>query len=211
MLYWLFRKLKEYGWDPYFITSDFSMREINHTYGLEEIHVVDYLSIRDRLKALRGFFLWLSKEKARKTVLLFDDFLPVDFLVGSKLDTAHAKAFSRLLFWVGFTARVLGVPAICSTIENTHRGIPFRARFFVGYGFNLVRIVHVSRIRLFVGVRFDEKTRTYVFEEKPYLKAVLTTKDISFLREREGRYSNTMTTGIHYSSLCWYLQLYPDT
>jgi len=159
------RSLLVKGYIGYFLTSKRSYNTISKYLKLRSrdslnlrIYIYDDFSLKKRLK----HFLDVLKDaenilnKELKISLFLDDFVPIQLQLARSINVDAAKFLSKLLFWTKFLSNLnQHFFIMISTLENVRRSLPFKARFYISYGFNLLHICRVSRIRKFYLPKID--------------------------------------------------------
>lgn len=166
------RSLLVKGYIGYFLTSKRSYNTISEYLRSKSrdslnlrVYVYDDFSLEKRLK----HFLDVLKDtkdlfnKEIKISIFLDDFVPIQLQLARSINVDAAKILSKLLFWTKFLSNLnQHFFVMISALENVRRGLPFKARFYVSYNFNLLYICRVSRIRKFYLPKIDSNKMAVV-------------------------------------------------
>jgi len=166
------RSLLARGYTGYFLTSVRSYNTISEYLRFRSrdslnlrVYIYDDFSLEKRLK----LFLDVLRDardiynRKPKISIFLDDFLPIQLQLARSINVDAAKFLSKLLFWTKFLSNLnQHFFVMISALENVRRGLPFKAKFYVSYNYNLLYICRVSRIRKFYLPKINPNKMTIV-------------------------------------------------
>jgi len=146
--------------------------------GVRVIYASNDLFGEEYLGLVRRGFEEISKtmknfEAGRRIAFLLDDVVPKRLLLAKFSDARLATFLPKVLFWGKILSSLMSAVFIVSTLENIRKGRPFKAKYYLKYGFNFLRVERISRIRRLCLMRFRRKKGRIVGFDKICKNAML--------------------------------------
>jgi len=153
--------------------GDFDFKDVAIIHVPENAGIDFYLQcIRDIIKEAMGSSNGMRTCHGGRLSILIDDVLPRELLLAKISDLRVASLLRGVLFLGKILSDVAGAVFIVSTIENIRRAYPFKAKYFLRYGFNLLRLERISRVRRLCLMRLARRGGRLVYLDKTCVKAM---------------------------------------